>query len=461
MAGAHMLGVHIWREKKWTDATKALKRSYPQGGMLRRSGLVIRILGVCTCLLIISIIGMFLLHLGMKNGDSNGGPPRAVSSVMAGFGLDTRADAGGENASTEYAERAASSTAGTGSAGTDAESSSSSSTTTKPSKRKSSSKLSSSTRTKKATIKIAHSHRSETPILPPQASTAIITSDSSPVSKEECLVHYGTRNFLESDDKRTPAVLYSYPGSGNTFARLLIDYGTGIYTGAMFDDERLVEALPGQEKCDSTVIAVKAHPVHFKPVHLLSGRVTKKCRREGRLIKGFERYILLYRDPFAAIWSDYQRRLNGGSHSKEAREGRFSEEHFAEVAVRWANDYVDMLNDFKMIERKVRKRNVMKVTYEDLMTREGGKREEVLREMVLFLGRDKEGEDRRRLECAFVLADRRDTRRSGKDAGKQKRKVLTREDVYTKELVCEMWEILEEGGAAEMGYRLPEGIMCD
>ncbi len=229
----------------------------------------------------------------------------------------------------------------------------------------------------------------------------------------------------------------------------------------MFDDERLVEALPGQEKCDSTVIAVKAHPVHFRPVHLLSGRVTKKCWREGGLVKGFERFILLYRDPYAAIWSDYQRRLNGGSHSEEAREGRFREEHFAEVAVRWANDYVNMLNDFKMIERRVRKRDVMKVTYEDLMTREGGKREEVLRKMVLFLGRDKEGEDRRRLECAFVLADRRDTRRRGKEGGKEGGKVLTREDVYTKELVCKMWAILEKGGVTEMGYGLPEGITCD
>lgn len=266
------------------------------------------------------------------------------------------------------------------------------------------------------------------------------------------MAHYGTRHFLESDKRHTPAVLYSYPGSGNTFARLLIDYGTGVYTGAMLDDQRLVAALPGQERCDSTVIAVKAHPVHFKPIHLLSGRVTNKCRTQGGLKQGFERFILLYRDPFAAIWSEYQRKLNKGDHSKEAREGRFHEDHFSAVAVRWAEEYVEMLEDFKSVEKRLPSRDIMKVKYEDLMRREGGRREEVLREMVLFLGRRKEGGDERRLECAFTLADRPDTHR---------KRVLTREDVYTQELVCEMWEVLEEGGVAEIGYGLPEGITCD
>ena len=235
----------------------------------------------------------------------------------------------------------------------------------------------------------------------------------------------------------------------------------------MLGDRRLFAALPGQERCDSTVIAVKAHPVHFKPIHLLSGRVTEKCRTEGGLSQGFDRFILLYRDPFAAIWSEYQRKLNGGSHSEEAREGRFQEEHFAGVAMGWAEEYVEMLHDFKVVEKKLPARDVMKVKYEDLTRREGGRREEVLKEMVLFLGRDKEGGDGRRLECAFTLADRPDTRRRGKEGGKEgvegekEKRVLTREDVYTQELVCEMWEVLEEGGAGEMGYGLPEGITCE
>jgi len=160
--------------------------------------------------------------------------------------------------------------------------------------------------------------------------------------------------------------------------------------------------------------------------------------------------------------------LNWGSHSKEAREGRFQEGHFAAVAVRWAEEYVEMLRDFKVVEKRLPTRDVFKVKYEDLMRGEGGRREEVLREMVLFLGKVKKGGDGRRLECAFILADRPDTRRrGGKEGGREggreggEKKVLTRENVYTKELVCEMWEVLEEGGAAEMGYGLPEGITCD
>jgi hypothetical protein len=35
--------------------------------------------------------------------------------------------------------------------------------------------------------------------------------------------------------------------------RLLIDYATGVYTGSILDDQSLIEALPGQGRCDKSV----------------------------------------------------------------------------------------------------------------------------------------------------------------------------------------------------------------
>lgn len=35
-------------------------------------------------------------------------------------------------------------------------------------------------------------------------------------------------------------------GSGNTWSRLLIDYATGVYSGSLYNDTKLYEALPGE-----------------------------------------------------------------------------------------------------------------------------------------------------------------------------------------------------------------------
>lgn len=54
-----------------------------------------------------------------------------------------------------------------------------------------------------------------------------------------------------------PVLLYSFPGSGNTWCRLLIEWSIGIFTGSMYDDKSLVNILPGESHCDLNVSAVK------------------------------------------------------------------------------------------------------------------------------------------------------------------------------------------------------------
>jgi len=310
-------------------------------------------------------------------------------------------------------------------------------------------------------LPIILSSSSHSPTTTTSSSSSSSSSSTPPLSREECSLRYGARRFLDPNPNFTPAVLYSYPGSGNTFTRLLIDHATGVYTGAILgvNDPRLAEALPGQSHCDSSVIAIKAHPKQFRPLKLLAGQLPDNCQAEGGLRQGFERFILLSRDPYAAIWSEYQRRLNNGSHHQAADPAAFDPEHFGRVAMVFAQEYVTTLENFEFLKTKLPRHDILSVKYEDLTTTDVLTREAVLHDIVTFLGATKEAKDSRRCSCAFTLADRPDTRRT-REEDKEVRKAVTREEAYTPELACDMWELLEEGGAGRLGYSPPPGVTC-
>jgi len=101
--------------------------------------------------------------------------------------------------------------------------------------------------------------------------------------------------------------LYSFPGAGNTWVRLLIEYATGVYSGSIYSDETLKPLLPAEFVCSTKNSVIKAHP-HTHPAEDLISlgfqSDQEKCSRGG--VKRFERAILLIRDPFDSIWSEYQ-----------------------------------------------------------------------------------------------------------------------------------------------------------
>lgn len=92
------------------------------------------------------------------------------------------------------------------------------------------------------------------------------------------------------------AALASFPGSGNTWSRMLLEFGSGVFTGSIYDDIDLMRLLPAEGAEGSAVLAVKAH------VH-----PSKYIFRTGA-----KRVLLLVRHPFDAIWAEYQRRHGGG-----------------------------------------------------------------------------------------------------------------------------------------------------
>lgn len=62
------------------------------------------------------------------------------------------------------------------------------------------------------------------------------------LTREKC---ENKRKFFDLDEKRLPPMFYTFPGSGNTWGRLLIEHATGIYTGSVYNDKSLLSALPG------------------------------------------------------------------------------------------------------------------------------------------------------------------------------------------------------------------------
>ena len=76
-----------------------------------------------------------------------------------------------------------------------------------------------------------------------------------------CRDNIPPRIFLNSQSARRnlyfPVLLYSFPGSGNTWCRLLIEWSIGIFTGSMYDDQSLINILPGESHCDLNVSAIK------------------------------------------------------------------------------------------------------------------------------------------------------------------------------------------------------------
>ena len=92
---------------------------------------------------------------------------------------------------------------------------------------------------------------------------------------------------------------------------MLIEYATGVYSGAVYSDMKLAKVLPGEVECSQHVSVVKAHPHTHAAQGLLTGRFESdfnKCSRGN--VKKFDKVILLIRDPFDSIWSEYQRRLS-------------------------------------------------------------------------------------------------------------------------------------------------------
>ncbi|XP_077996520.1 sialate:O-sulfotransferase 2-like [Glandiceps talaboti] len=132
--------------------------------------------------------------------------------------------------------------------------------------------------------------------------------------------------------------LASFPGSGNTWLRHLIEKYTGIYTGSYYSDGSLYsrgfkgELRPWEE---GTTIVVKTHET------------------ETAHIQHFNAVILLIRNPFDAIISERHRQQGGGHRNYANKEAFVGEDwrgmvrdytnYWGNVTMQWLNSGLPVL----------------------------------------------------------------------------------------------------------------------
>ena len=66
--------------------------------------------------------------------------------------------------------------------------------------------------------------------------------------------------YLSSSSGHPRTALASFPGSGNTWVRLLVQQMSGIWTGSIYSDGDLrANGFPGEHKTGDRVMVVKTH----------------------------------------------------------------------------------------------------------------------------------------------------------------------------------------------------------
>jgi hypothetical protein len=160
------------------------------------------------------------------------------------------------------------------------------------------------------------------------------------------------------------------------------------------------------------------------------GNFTKKCTQGG--LYRFERAVLLTRNPFDSIWSEYQRRVTV-NHTGQIRKVDYSEKSFINDALELANQYVYTHSmHYKSLRKKFREEDILYLRFENFMNRGSSSSSSSqdrhlseLKKLVKFLNVSRERDDESargsdginlntnsrakvsedKLGCAFTLAE--------------------------------------------------------
>lgn len=267
---------------------------------------------------------------------------------------------------------------------------------------------------------------------------------SESVDRTECNSRFGVRSYVPQElQKEKAAYLYTFPGSGNTWARLLLDYATGYYTGSIYKDKLLMDILPGERWCGAEVSLIKAHPNH-NPAKLLHAKV-RGCHR-------LQRAIFLIRDPYDSIWSEYQL-IVSGQHIGGIRVDAFNWKDWIDKAIHMSNKVNDMWGtQYKYLEQTLPKEDIMLTQYEHL--KDPNKRFDSVEQIVRFLNYSTP-DLRERVECSFLLADSTGAHRPVPSSA-----MMTKDKAYeSREIVCGIWAIFGEF-VFKYGYRPWHNMNC-
>lgn len=134
-----------------------------------------------------------------------------------------------------------------------------------------------------------------------------------PINPSDCLFLHTTH--------RQPIGLASFPGSGNTWVRGLLQKVTGYCTGSIYCDRVLRrKGFPGEGIQSGSVLVIKTHKAH--PFATQHNDPFCNCT--------FDKVIFIIRDPFRALISEWNRKMlvTGEGHFDASHVGSIGKEHF-------------------------------------------------------------------------------------------------------------------------------------
>ena len=129
---------------------------------------------------------------------------------------------------------------------------------------------------------------------------------------------------------RAPIALASFPGSGNTWIRGLLQNITGICTGGIYCDPVMrVNGYPGEYIRSGVVLVVKTHQTapRWTGVHY-DQPPSLKYFKKLKDVPVYSSAIFLVRNPFDALVADWNRQQT--IHSSDNHVDSIDREHFGE-----------------------------------------------------------------------------------------------------------------------------------
>lgn len=101
---------------------------------------------------------------------------------------------------------------------------------------------------------------------------------------------------------RKPVALASFPGSGNTWVRGLLQMATGVCTGSLYCDKSLRRGgFPGEGVRSGSVLVVKTHKWKSR---------NRRLRFYSNMTEHFSAAIFIVRSPFHALVSERHRKTS-------------------------------------------------------------------------------------------------------------------------------------------------------
>ena len=150
-------------------------------------------------------------------------------------------------------------------------------------------------------------------------------------SKLESEVQRSQCRFINGTG-RPPVALASFPGSGNTWVRGLLQQATGICTGGIYCDTTLrVSGYPGESLRSGSTLVVKTHQVdpRWTGVFYPPNTTDNYFKKESKKVPVYDAAIFLIRNPFDALVAEWNRFLTAQSmrdnHVRTLNETFFSE----------------------------------------------------------------------------------------------------------------------------------------